>query len=300
MIGFHQSGNYVGRNECEFHGSGKMHDRRKHLCWFIAMVAVALPLGVAGASAAPKLLKGGPHANWTGVWVIAGSYLDTQDGTSIAVPTGRPEDSAIADLGLKGAKLKPEVLKRVAVYNDAMAQGRPLGDRQCRPGGMPGFWAGPFAWEFIQSPDQINLYQEGGSQARRIYLDGRKHPSPDDADPLFQGHSIGRWEGDTLVVDTVNLSAEIDVVAGGTNHAHGAANHTAKSRIVERFVPVASDSIDVHVTVTNPDVLEKPWVFVRHMKRKPGMEIQDYDCQENNRNTVGADGREQAILAPKK
>lgn len=281
-----------------------MRNRRKRSYGSIAMVAAialaqTLTSAPAHAASQPQPLRGGPHANWTGVWVIVGSLFDTQDGTSVGAPTGRAEDAGIAELGLKGAKLKPEAAGRVAVYNEAMAQGRPIGDRQCKPEGMPGFWAGPFAWEFIQSPDQINLYQEAGSQTRRIYLDGRKHPGPDDADPLFEGHSIGHWQGDDLIVDTVNVSPQIDIAGGGTNHARGA-NNTEKTHIVERFHPVASDRIDVTVTVTNPDVLVEPWTFVRHMRRKPGMEIVDYDCQENNRNPVDASGREQAILPPQK
>ncbi len=279
-----------------------MNNKRKHLRWSIAMVAAtALPLAIMSASvqAASKPLKGGPRANWTGVWVIAGSFLDTQDGTSVSAPTGRAEDIGIAEMRLNGAKLKPEGAQRAAAFAAASAQGRPFGDRQCKPGGMPGFWAGPFAWEIIQSPDQINLLQEGGSQTRRIYLDGRKHPSLDDVDPLFQGHSIGHWEGDVLVVDTVNISPQIDIFAGGSNHT-GGATHTEKSHIIERFRPVGDDRIDLEATVMNPDVLEEPWTFVRRLKRKPGMEIVDYDCEENNRNPVGADGREQAILPPQK
>lgn len=280
--------------------------KRKQQCRSIAgFGAVALTWVIMGsptlAAAQPRSLQaskppeGGPRANWTGVWVLVGTGLDTQDERGVANPTGRPEDASFAGLALKGAKLKHEAVARAKVYTDAQAQGRPLGDRQCKPEGMPGFWGGPFAWEFIQSPDQINLFQEVASQTRRIYLDGRKHPSLDDVDPLFEGHSIGHWEGDVLVVDTVNISPQIDVVAGGISHG-GGASHTEKSHILERFRPVGDDRIDVEVTVTNPDVLQEPWTFVRHLKRKPDLEIQDYDCQENNRNPVGPDGRERAIL----
>lgn len=273
-----------------------MNGRRRHLFWFIArIVTAALPLVVSAPmhAASSQPLKGDSRANWTGVWVVPGSFLDLQDGTSVSAPSGREETRrSLGLLSIGTPKLKPEAAKRSKVYTDSLAAGHPLGFPECAPRGMPEFWYGPYAWEIIQSPRQINLYQEVGG-VRRIYLDGRKQPSLDDADPLFEGHSIGHWEGDTLVVDTVNFRTETFISGPGTNH-------TEKSHITERFQPVGKDLIDVKVTIVNPDVLEEPWTFVRHLKRKPDMEILDYYCEENNRNPVGADGFQQAILPPAK
>lgn len=269
-------------------------------CWAVlkvaaialSLAAMCIPAHAASQTKASKPVKGGPRANWTGVWVIVDSFLDRQDGSSVSAPTGREEDAAINILKIGTPKLKPEPAKRSKVYTDSLAAGRPLAGPQCMPRGMPEFWYGPYAWEIIQSADQINLFQEIGG-LRRVYLDGRKHPSLDDVDPLFEGHSIGHWEGDVLVVDTINFRTDTFISGPGTNH-------TEKSRIVERFRPIADDRIDVEVTVSNPDVIEEPWTFTRRLKRKPGMEILDYYCEENDRNPVGDDGRQKATLPSQK
>ncbi len=271
-----------------------MNIRQQCLVWSIAKVAaVALPLAIMSASAqaaAPqskpslisKPLKGGPRADWTGTWVLADSFLDRQDGTALAFRNGREEnDSQYKDMFLAPPKLKPEVAKRLAAAPMAPP-------RQCTPLSMPLFWSGLYAFEIIQSRTQINVFQELGDRTRRIYLDGRPHPGLDDVEPLGLGHSIGHWEGDDLVVDTTNFNTNMLLAVG--------VNHTEKTRIVERFRPVGDDRIDVDVTTTDPDLLAEPWKFVRHLRRKPNTDIMDYDCQENNRNPMDAEGREHAII----
>lgn len=272
-----------------------MNKRRQDLIGSIAgITALVLSLTIMSApaeAAAPKPLKGGPRANWTGAWVIADSYLDRQDGTALAFRNGREENDSQYTF-LPPPKLAPEAAKRAKAHADAeAAAGAVINERQCTPGSLPFFWTGLYAYEFMQSADQINMFTEAGGQTRRIYLDGRKHPSLDDSEPLNLGHSIGHWEGDTLVVDTVNFNTDMLIFGYGTNH-------TEKSHLVERFRPVGPDRIDLDLTFYNPDVLAEPYHVVRPLRRKPGMEMMDYGC-ENNRNPIDAEGREHVILSPK-
>ncbi len=274
-----------------------MNNGHRHSVWSIAQVAaVVLSLAIISApaqAASPRPLKGGPRAHWTGTWVLADSYLDRQDGTALAFRNGREEnDSQYKDMFVAPPKLSPEAIKRTKEYADDVAAGRAPGPRQCGPGSMPRFWSGLYPFEIIQSPEQINVSLETSGQIRRIYLDGRKHPSLDDAEPLLLGHSIGHWEGNDLVVDTVNFDTAATISGPGTNH-------TEKSHLTERFRPVGADRIDVDVTFVNPDVLAEPYHMVRRLQRKPDMEILDYDCQENNRNPIDAKGQEQVILSPR-
>jgi hypothetical protein len=232
-----------------------------------------------------------------GIWVFADSFMDRQDGEFLAAPARDAANDRENKLFFMGfPKLKGEYAKRFAAIQiteqEAEAKGKPIGapEADCIQPGMPGFWVGPYAFEILQNTKQINLFQESWEQTRRIYLDGRKHPSPDDADPLYQGHSVGHWEGDTLVVDTVNVAPETKLM--------GAA-HSDKLSISERFHLVRPDILDIQVTVQDLDALAEPWVITRKLRRKPGMEIHDYVCAENNRNRSDANGATQVILNPK-
>lgn len=272
-----------------------MNYRCPRLIAITRIAAVALSVAImsvpAYGAAQPKPLKGGPRANWTDTWVVADTFLDRQDGTALALRNGREENDSQYNF-LPPPKLAPEAAKRAKAHADAeAAAGAAINPEQCKPSGLPGFWMGLYAFEIIQSPDQINVFQEAGGQTRRIHLDGRKHPSLDDAEPLDLGHSIGHWEGDTLVVDTVNFDTDMLIAGPGTNH-------TEKSHMVERFRPVGEDRIDVDITLFNPDVLAEPYHIVRRLKRKPDTEIMDYGC-DNNRNPIDAEGREKVILSPK-
>ncbi len=234
-----------------------------------------------------------------GVWVTADSFMDTQDGTFLAAParaeaTEREGKIAFGEGGLP--KLKGEYAERFAAARaaekEAEARGQPLGtpSADCIPPGMPTFWIGPYAFEIVQSAKQINIFQESWEQTRRVYLDGRTHPSLDDADPLYQGHSIGKWEGDTLVVDSVNFVSQTMLMG---------APHSDKMQIAERLRLIEPDLLEIQMTVQDADALEEPWVSTRKLRRKPGMEIRDYICAENNRNRSDANGVTQAILQPK-
>jgi hypothetical protein len=102
-------------------------------------------------------------------------------------------------------EFKAVYLEKVQRRAQAEAQGKPIQDigALCLPQGMPGFWNGPYAFEIIQTPKQLNFYQEWNEQTRRIYMDGRAHP--EDPDPSYNGHSIAHWEAAVLVVDTVAI-----------------------------------------------------------------------------------------------
>ncbi len=226
--------------------------------------------------------------DWTGVWVIADSPMDKQDGTS-TFSGGRQNANSNAPLP-PSPVLTEEYLQRrqkmIKTLQEAEKAGKYLdiAGADCRPLGMPRFWLGPYAFEIIQHPRQINLYQEAWQQTRRIYLDGRGHPSLDDSDPQYQGHSIGHWEGDVLVVDTTNISVDAKLTFDGI------AEHSDAMHIVERFTEAAANLIEVQMTVEDPKALKEPWVTRYRLRRKPDLEAGDYLCTQNNRNRVDEEG----------
>ncbi len=150
----------------------------------------------------------------------------------------------------------------------------------CIPPGMPGIMRQPYPIEFIYSPDRVTLFAETYSQARRIYLDGR--PLPDDPDLLFNGTSVGHWDGDTLVVDTVGFSPLTNITAG--------LPHSDKSRIHERIWLEKPNKMVIETTITDPVNLAEPWTTRQAYNRQPDWEIREYVCAENNRLTQGEHG----------
>jgi hypothetical protein len=128
------------------------------------------------------------------------------------------------------------------------------------------------------------------SQVRHIYTHGETHPA--DPDPAFNGHSIGHWEGDTLVVDTVGIDTT-------TRMAPGVA-HSDQLHIIERIRKVDADHIQIARTIFDPKVLAKPWTVVLPYARQKG-HLREYVCEQNNRDSADAQGRpEFQIDAPKR
>jgi hypothetical protein len=151
----------------------------------------------------------------------------------------------------------------------------------CLPPGMPRLMTSPYALEVIVKPKQVTLIKEYQSQVRRIYTDGS--PLPKDPDPTFNGYSVGHWEGDTLVAETVGMR-------GDTNYDRSGAPHSDKVHLVERIRLRDANTLEDQMTITDPVAFTRPWVVTRTYKREPGWKILEYVCEENNRNPVLADG----------
>jgi hypothetical protein len=186
-----------------------------------------------------------------------------------------------------GAPPKPELTakaaKALADFEAAQAKGENLQGEvaNCVPPGMPGIMRQPYPIEFVFAPGTVYILAETYSQVRRIYTDGR--PLPDDPDPFFNGHSVGHWEGDTLVVDTNGLNPHLDIMPG--------IKATEKTTIRERIHQNSPNLITIEFTVTDPDTFAKPFTFRQPYVLKPGWEIREYVCQENNRDHADEFGR---------
>jgi len=157
----------------------------------------------------------------------------------------------------------------------------------CLPPGMPGIMGQPYPMEFLLTPGQVTIVIEAYTQVRHIYTDGR--PLPDDPDPKFHGTSVGRWEGDALVVDTIGFSPMTQLERG--------VPHGDRMRIHERFRLTDPDTMSIETTIVDPDVLAAPLVSTRVLKRHRNWTIAEYICEENNRNSVDANGKAGVNLA---
>jgi len=138
----------------------------------------------------------------------------------------------------------------------------------CLPEAMPSWMLITHnAMEVLFTPGRVTMLGESdGNRLRRIYTDGRSHP--EDPDPTFHGHSIGKWEGDTLVVDTVGILPQSLIAI---SEAAGVPNN-GDMRVIERIHLVGKDELHDEIEVIAPHVLTKPWkttrIFFRQRARK--------------------------------
>jgi hypothetical protein len=145
----------------------------------------------------------------------------------------------------------------------------------CLPPGVPRMMYTPYPTEIFQLPERIVFVYEGGAHVwRNIWLDGRQQPK--DPNPTYLGYSTGKWEGETLVVDTIGLNDRTWLDAAG--HGHG-----EKLRVVERFTRTDSNTLRVEATIEDPDYYTKPWTVVTFATWYANQEVMEYICQENNR-----------------
>jgi hypothetical protein len=156
----------------------------------------------------------------------------------------------------------------------------------CTPMSVPR--VNPYPWNFLQSvtskgPGTIYIHHENGDagRIRHIFMDGRKHP--EDLLPSWWGHSIGRWEKDTLVIDTVGYNDKFWMDSRGTPH-------TQQMHTIERWTRINFG------TMTNDFTLDDPGAFSRPVQLKftarvlpPGQEMMEYICTENNQYGIAAE-----------
>jgi hypothetical protein len=190
--------------------------------------------------------------------------------------------------------LTPAYQKRLEEYRALSEQDRASSHGRvasnCLPPGMPRVMNQPYNLEFTFSPDRVTIVQEAYMQIRRVYTDGRKHP--EDPDPNFNGHSIGRWEGDTLVVETVGLRD--DTWMGGIG-----VFHSSKLKITERIRldPANADRLIIEFTFEDPEALTRPWKQTYVYARNRDWYQIEFVCAENDRNPVNADGKTLTLTA---
>jgi hypothetical protein len=143
----------------------------------------------------------------------------------------------------------------------------------CRPGAVSTMTMSREAILALESPDEITILYEMPRMVRRIHLNA-EHPK--DLPPSYIGHSVGRWEGDTLVVDSIGFNGYAELGAGGQPTS-------PQLHTVERFVPAADGSYDIEVTITDPEYYSEPVVIKRGWKKKATRHPLEYDCMENPR-----------------
>lgn len=147
---------------------------------------------------------------------------------------------------------------------------------RCKASGTARQFLTPYGVEFVELPEfqRILIFDIGGPHTvRTIYMDGRSHPN--DLQPSYYGHSIGWWEGDTLVVDTVGFNESFWLDRRGLPH-------TEQMHTVERFTRIDAETIDYEITVTDMGAYTAPWTGGFQLQWDAGTELFEYICQQAN------------------
>jgi hypothetical protein len=202
----------------------------------------------------PRLPDGTP--DFSGVWSGGGPIGDIRDGLM-------PGEEII---------LLPEAK---AIMDSRLSAEDP--EANCLPTGVPRI--APYPWRIVQSPpygkaEVLYFLFEGNIHSfRQIFMDGREHP--EDPDPTWYGHSIGHWEDDTLVIDTVGFNELFwfDFVG----HPH-----TTQLHVIERYTRTSFGTLENVTTVIDPGAYAKPFTIRFEARLRPGWDLMEYICNENN------------------
>jgi hypothetical protein len=212
--------------------------------------------------------------DFTGVW---GIYR----GGPGADPKFRPP--APSPLVLKPEYDKPYQARR-AQESAAAQRGEQLDNTsaRCIPYGVPTMMSvAIYPIEIIQTAKQVTIISEAFSEVRRVYMD-RPQWKIEDVAPGYYGRSVGRWEGDTLVVDTIGIKPTVSGYRGMP--------HSAQMRVTERIKMLSPEILHDQVTIEDPVVLEKPMIYTLAFKRMAAdYEMVEFVC-DNNREYVDEKG----------
>src|SRR3954470_19677076 len=233
-----------------------------------AYAATAIVLFVLLCGAWPRAQSAPPAANRD----ITGAWEPMRGGP------GAPPPTPPSPITLK-APYAAQWQARRAASDEATRKGEPLATlgSECQPYGMPTMLAvANYPMEILQSPSQVTIVTEVHSEVRRVFLD-RPQMKLDEVAPGYYGRSIGKWEGDTLVVDTIGIDTK---VAGYQNLPHSSQLH-----ITERFRLVRADVLQDQITLDDPLVLEKPVTYALNYRRLPKYEMVEFICDNNREYT---------------
>lgn len=202
-----------------------------------------------------------------GVWEIYPDPFAGEENTFLELPV--PGD---------GPKLREPYAtewKTLRANRDAkLKAGTPLVDpsTQCLPEGMPSIMGAIFPLEFLQTPGQVTVLAEFLTQTRRIYLN-KTMPALEELTPSFYGMSVGKWEGDTLVVTTKGVKEETRFFE---------IPHSLEMTITERIKVTGPGLIENEITIDDPKVLLEPYRFTYGYKRNPDYQIMEYYCERED------------------
>ena len=232
------------------------------------------PVAISGDEI-PRLENGtvnlGPPPGETGFWLRTnGTLVNNPDSYE-----ANRRNANTARVDMADVPLQPWARALTNFRHDVYLASEPYA--RCKPAPGPRQIMSPYGFEIIQMPEIQRIYILTISNAmsyRTIYMDGRQHPE-EIIRPTYFGHSIGHWEDDTLVVDTIGLSEKSWMSRDGLPT-------TEQFHMTERFTRFNTDEMDYTVTIDDPGAYTSPWTSGFGISWNAGAEMFEYICQQNN------------------
>jgi hypothetical protein len=212
----------------------------------------------AGAAHAQAIYNPPPGQNLEGVWLIEGDHATLKTLSGKLPPMNR---TAAA---------------RYAAAVKARKAGHPDFDtiQTCKPHGFPRILFANYPIEVLQEPRQVTFIHEVHHMPRMVYLD-LTLPKLEDMDPNWMGQSAGRWEGNTLVVDSQGFNDDTTLDRAGLPHS-------TDMRVTERIRKLDANTLEDLITINDPKTYTKPWSTRATYKRQPGLRLKEYVCTDSN------------------
>ena len=239
------------------------------------VAALAMPLGAQwrnlpndrvppGEDGKPNLAAPGPR-----------TASGKPDLSGIYQPNMRYFTNLAADIGLENVPMTAEARKIQAERATGLL-GYDEPDAHCLPQGVPKINSAPVPFKIVQTENEIVLVYEAFNLWRQVFLDGREFA--DDLNPSWLGYSKGRWEGDTLVVETRGLNGKqwLD---------HGGLPTSDKLTVIEKFRRPSVGRLEIELTINDATYYTKPWTATTNARLLANTELFEFICNENERST---------------
>jgi hypothetical protein len=217
---------------------------------------------------APRMPDGKP--DFSGLWENAPLGF----GPPPTPAAGQPPLATFFDIGAgfkEGLPLRPWAADLLKKRRDDHSKDNP--DAHCLPMGLLQFHEHPQPRKIVQTPKLIVIIYEANYGLRQIFLDGRPLPT-NDPQPWWYGYSVGKWEGDTLVVETIGLNdgGWLDIIGNPL---------TDQARITERFRRLNFGTLQIDVTIDDPKAYTRPFTVRFNQRLTPNEELIEFICNEN-------------------
>jgi hypothetical protein len=233
-------------------------------CAFVFALSVLPIAGFARQAAAPK----DATPDFSGVWMVAGGPRARYLGYAFT-----PDEPPMTPWAQERFKeTKPSFGPRAVEDSNDPVNPTTVNAMGCFPPGVPRIYLHPFPMEIIQTRDRVIMFFEFNHFVRQIFVDGRAHNT--DLGPTWMGDSIGKWEGATLVVDTIGFNDKTWIDRAG--HPHSEALH-----VVERISRVDGNTLQNEITIDDAKAYTRSWGGQIRFQRRPGWGITEMVCEDN-------------------
>jgi hypothetical protein len=207
--------------------------------------------------------------------ILTAPVQRTADGKPDLGGVWSPDNlSYLTYLGADGTPMPMRAWANALFLHRQAAKGKEDPDANCTLPGVPRIDSVPNPLKILQSPDEVVILYEAFTTFRQVFMDGRA--LPEDPQPAWNGYSIGKWEGDTLVIDTLGFNDSTWLDNAGTPHSESL-------HVIERFHRRDIGHLDIQIVVDDPKTFLHPFTVTEHDHLLPDTGLLEMICSENNK-----------------